>query len=190
MMHPLKALAVTVALLLASGCTTEQQVAPPLPVALNEAAMGRYCGMNLLEHPGPKGQVILSHLPDEPLWFSSVRDAVAFTLLPEEPKNILAIYVSDMAAAPSWEEPGAENWIDARTAFYVVGSSVFGGMGAPEAVPFSTEEAAAGFAAANGGQVVGFAGIPADYVLETAATVPEAPAGRVSEVVGGSDTSD
>lgn len=168
-MHPLKALAVTVALLLASGCTAEQQAAPPPPVALNEVAMGRYCGMNLLEHPGPKGQVILTHLPHEPLWFSSVRDTVAFTLLPEEPRNIAAIYVSDMGAAPNWDEPGAENWIDARTARYVVGSSILGGMGAPEAVPFSTDEAAARFAEANGGRVVGFAEIPADYVLGPAA---------------------
>lgn len=169
MMRLVKAALCAIALIAAAGCTTQQQIAPPAPFALNAAAMGRYCGMNLLEHPGPKGQIILSHLPDEPLWFSSVRDAVAFTLLPEEPRNIAAIYVSDMAAAPNWEEPGAENWIDARTARYVVGSSVLGGMGAPEAVPFSTEAAAARFVEANGGKVVGFAEIPADYILSTAA---------------------
>lgn len=176
--------AIPIAILLAviTGCTAPGEVVPPAPFALNEAAMGRYCGMNLLEHPGPKGQVILSHLPDEPIWFSSVRDTVAFTLLPEEPKNIAAIYVSDMAAAPSWEAPGAENWIDAKSAHYVVGSSVLGGMGGAEAVPFSTAEAAAEFAQANGGEVVGFAEIPADYILgaasaaEGAADLPDAAA--------------
>lgn len=78
--------------------------------------MGRYCGMNVLEHPRPKGQIILEPA-NEAVWFSSARDTLAFTMLPEEPKGIAAIYVSDMAKAPSWEEPGAENWVDARKAF-------------------------------------------------------------------------
>lgn len=180
---------IAVMLAVITGCTAQGEVVPPAPFALNDAAMGRYCGMNLLEHPGPKGQVILSHLPDEPIWFSSVRDTVAFTLLPEEPKNIAAIYVSDMAAAPSWEEPGAENWIDAKLAHYVVGSSVMGGMGAPEAVPFSTAEAAAQFAQANGGEVVGFAQIPADYILGAAAAEAAPAAGSRDTAAPHSGTS-
>lgn len=166
-MRFLAAIPLAITLAVITGCTAEGEVVPPAPFALNEAAMGRYCGMNLLEHPGPKGQVILSHLPDEPIWFSSVRDTVAFTLLPEEPKNIAAIYVSDMAAASSWEQPGTENWTDAKSAYYVLGSSVLGSMGAAEAVPFSTAAAAAEFATANGGEVVGFAEIPAAYILGT-----------------------
>ncbi|WP_419695575.1 nitrous oxide reductase accessory protein NosL [Mesorhizobium muleiense] len=146
------------------GCSDNGEIEIPKPFALTEAAIGHYCGMNVLEHPGPKGQVMLGRIP-EPIWFSSARDVVAFTMLPEEPKNISAIYVSDMAKAPSWEEPGAENWVDARQAVYVIGSSVRGGMDAPETVPFSTEAAAAEFAGRNGGQVVGFADIPRDYVL-------------------------
>ncbi len=90
--------------------------------------MGRYCGMNVLEHPGPKGQIILEPT-NEAVWFSSARDTLAFTMLPEEPKGIAAIYVSDMAKAPSWEEPGAENWVDARKAFFVIESAAVGGMG-------------------------------------------------------------
>lgn len=146
-----------------AGCS-ESEMEIPEPASLTEAAVGHYCGMNVLEHPGPKGQVMLGQVPD-PIWFSSARDTVAFTMLPEEPKNISAIYVSDMAKAPSWEEPGAENWVDARQAFYVIGSSVRGGMGAPETVPFSTEAAATRFADKNGGQIVSFADIPRDYVL-------------------------
>ena len=86
-------------------------VMPP-PVALNSDAMGVFCGMNVLEHPGPKGQIITASRID-PFWFTSVRDTVAFTLMPDQPRDIRAIYVSDMARAPSWEEPGATNWIDA-----------------------------------------------------------------------------
>ena len=92
--------------------------------------------MNVLEHPGPKGQIILASRI-EPVWFSSARDTFSFTMLPEEPKDIRAIYVSDMAKAPSWEQPGANNWVDAKQALFVVGSRIKGGMGADEAVPFS-----------------------------------------------------
>lgn len=163
-MRVLVTLALLATLALAGGCSQEQETAAPAPFALTQEAIGRYCGMNVLEHDGPKGQIILSRIP-EPIWFSSARDAVAFTMLPDEPKTIAAIYVSDMAVAPSWERPGAENWIDARTAFYVIGSDRRGGMGATEAVPFSTEAAAWDFAARHGGEIVGFADIPQDYVL-------------------------
>jgi copper chaperone NosL len=157
------------------ACSPQEEAARPEPFALTQEAMGRYCGMNVLEHPGPKSQIILSGAL-EPIWFSSARDAVAFTLLPEEPKNIGAIYVSDMAAAQSWEEPGARNWIEARGAFYVIGSARRGGMGVAETVPFSTEAAARAFAAAHGGEVVTFDRIPADYVLgDTEAPAPAAP---------------
>lgn len=173
-MHGFRLLAVVATLVLAAGCSQEQEVAAPAPFSLTEDAMGRYCGMNVLEHDGPKGQVILTRIP-EAIWFSSARDAVAFTMLPEEPKNIAAIYVSDMGAAPTWEQPGADNWIDARTAFYVIGSSRMGGMGAAEAVPFASEAAAQDFAARHGGGIVGFADIPADYVLGSGEEEPSAP---------------
>ena len=157
---------------LMTGCEDEQQATPPAPFALTAEAMGRYCGMNVLEHPGPKGQIILQQIP-EPIWFSSARDTLAFTMLAEEPKDIAAIYVSDMGSAPSWEDPGAKNWIDARTAFYVIGSTSRGGMGADEAVPFSTRDAAGKFAGKNGGQVVGFADIPRNYILGIGAADPD-----------------
>jgi copper chaperone NosL len=161
--------AILAATLFFAGCQKEEDTTVPSPYALTADAMGRYCGMNVLEHPGPKGQIILQDVL-EPIWFSSARDTVAFTMLPEEPKDVAAIYVSDMGAAPSWEEPGAENWIDAKTAFYVIGSKARGGMGADEAVPFSSEGAARDFAAKNGGRVTGFGGIPEDYVLGTGAS--------------------
>ena len=155
------------------GCNQDVTEAAPPPHALTPAAIGHYCGMNLVEHAGPKGQIILASQTD-PIWFSSARDTVAFTLLPEEPKDIRGIYVSDMAKAPSWEDPGANNWVDARKAFFVVGSSAQGGMGAPETVPFSNRLAADEFVAQHNGRVVTFDEIPRDYVLgsEPAAADP------------------
>lgn len=157
------------ALLTLVACEEEKTaVAPPPPQELTAEAVGRYCGMLVLEHPGPKGQIILASQRD-PIWFSSARDAIAFTMLPEEPKDIRAIYVSDMAKAPSWEEPGAANWVEARDAFFVIGSDMTGGMGAAEAAPFSDRAAAERFAAAHGGRVVTFEQTPRNYILGSAA---------------------
>ena len=40
-------------------------------VALTPDAMGHFCQMNLLEHPGPKGQVHLEGLPGTPLYLAT-----------------------------------------------------------------------------------------------------------------------
>ena len=122
--------------------------------------------MNVLEHTGPKGQIILASR-EEPVWFSSARDAVSFTMLPEEPKDIRAIYVSDMAKAR--ELGGARRRRTGsmrKQAFFVIGSRMKGGMGAEEAVPFSERERRRNIRRReNGGHVVSFAEIPQDYVL-------------------------
>lgn len=154
-----------------AGCNAEKTAeAPPPPQEMTDAAIGHYCGMNVLEHSGPKGQIILASRKD-PVWFSSARDAISFTLLPEEPKDIRAIYVSDMAKAPTWDKPGANNWVDAKQASFVIGSRKQGGMGGDEAVPFSDRSTAEKFVAENGGRVVAFADVPKDYVLGGTAEV-------------------
>jgi copper chaperone NosL len=151
------------ALLLLPACGEEQTAEAPLPQELTREAIGYYCNMIVQDHPGPKGQIFLSDRPD-PIWFSSVRDTIAYTLLPEEAKNIAAIYVNDMSRAV-WEAPEAGTWIKVEGAWYVIGSARRGGMGAPEAVPFSAQSAAEAFAARHGGEVVAFADIPADAIL-------------------------
>lgn len=162
---------------LAAGCDDKTKTAaPPPPQALTQQAMGHYCGMNVLEHPGPKGQILLASRL-QPVWFSSARDTLSFTLLPEEAKDIQAVYVSDMGKAPSWEEPGATNWIDAKQALFVVGSSRKGGMGAAELVPFAQRDAAEAFVARHGGSILSFDAIPRDAVLgsDSDAAVPDGP---------------
>ena len=158
------ALAVTLAAFALAGCDEREAALPPPPVAMTKEVIGHYCGMNLFEHPGPKGQIIVKSLI-EPVWFSSARDAIAFTMLPDEPKDIRAIYVSDMGKALSWDKPGADNWIEVRKALFVIGSRVKGGMGSEEAVPFSDHAAAEAFVSKNGGRIVSFAEVPREYVL-------------------------
>ena len=147
------------------ACEQEKVVEAPPAKTLTRDASGYYCLMTVMHHSGPKGQVFLSDKP-EPLWFTSVRDVIAFTLSPEEPRNIIAIYVNDMTNA-DWDNPGVDNWIDANKAWYVIGSSKEGGMGAPEAIPFSSKENAEAFAKLEGGSVHKLETIPYDYIVES-----------------------
>ncbi|MDO5614304.1 MAG: nitrous oxide reductase accessory protein NosL [Paracoccus sp. (in: a-proteobacteria)] len=140
-----------IALLAVAACRTETAELPG-PVDMTETTIGHFCQMNLLEHPGPKAQV---HLKDVmfPLFFSQVRDGIAYQRMPEQSHEIVTMYVSDMGVAPDWADPGAANWIPADDAFYVVGSRLVGGMGAAEMVPFGNEDAAQAFVALNGGEI-------------------------------------
>lgn len=150
--------------LTASACKDQAQSVKPKAVAMTEDALGHYCQMALSEHPGPKAQVHLDGF-QTPLFFSQVRDAIAYKRMPEQSHRILAIYVSDMAKAASWESPGIDNWADADTVVYVVGSRAVGGMGAQELVPFSDRQAATDFAGKNGGTIQTLSEIPDSTVL-------------------------
>lgn len=136
----------------------------PEPVALTEEAAGHYCQMIILEHQGPKAQAHLAGYL-APLWFSQVRDGLAYLITPEQSDEILVIYVNDMGVAASWTEPGADNWIKAKDAYFVVGSDAIGGMGAPEIAPFGTRAQADIFAGIHGGDVLRLDEIPVDAVL-------------------------
>lgn len=152
-------------LLSSTGCEKQTFISAPEPRTLTSDASGYYCLMTVVYHKGPKGQIIMSD--GKVNWFTSVRDTIAFTLLPEEPKNIAAIYVNDMSQA-NWDNPGEDNWIDARSAWYVTHSELAGGMGEPEAVSFASQDNAQVFAQKHGGKVVAFSDIPPDYILESA----------------------
>jgi len=151
------------ALMLLGACREEAAEAPA-PVAFDAGTTGHFCMMVLADHGGPKAQIHLEGYP-APLFFSQVRDALAYLRGPEREARVLAVYVNDMARAPSWENPGAENWIAAEDARFVVGADVLGGMGAPEIAPFGDVEAAARFAAKHGGAPMALADIPDDAVL-------------------------
>ncbi|UDF32154.1 UNVERIFIED_ORG: nitrous oxide reductase accessory protein NosL (plasmid) [Roseateles sp. XES5] len=151
-------------LALLSACK-EEVAQNTAPQDMTPETLGHYCQMNLLEHPGPKAQVFLEGNP-APLFFSQVRDAIAYMRGPEQVAPILAVYVNDMGqTGATWDKPGDGNWIPADAAFYVVGSARAGGMGAPETVPFSSRERAEAFTRTEGGRVLALADVTDDMVL-------------------------
>lgn len=156
-----------------SACK-EEVVQDLAPREVRADTIGHYCQMLLIEHDGPNAQVHLEGVPYSPLFFSQVRDAIAYARAPEQMAPILAIHVNDMGReGASWENPGEGNWIDAEDAFYVVGSARQGGMGASETVPFLDRVAAEEFARAEGGKVLTLAEIPDEMVLAPADMEPD-----------------
>ncbi|WP_245470511.1 nitrous oxide reductase accessory protein NosL [Mesorhizobium sp. M2C.T.Ca.TU.002.02.1.1] len=164
----LGALVAAVLSILLAGCSQEIAGQPkPPPQEPTATSVAYFCSMGLFEHGGPKGQAFRAG-KSEPVWFSSVRDAVAFSMLPGEPKDVVAIYVNDMAKVRNWDHPEAGAWVEAHDAWYVIGSDYGAGMGGNEAVPFSDENAARSFASAHGGAVRRFDQIPQEYILDGA----------------------
>lgn len=144
-------LCVALSLLLAACGRDEVQVAAPREP--DPGAIGYYCRMSLGEHKGPKGQ-ILPRGWSEPLWFSSVRDALTYVeqdIVSE--RELAGFWVNDMGQG-TWETPAPGSWIDARSAWFVVDSKKASGMGGSEAVPFKDKTRAADFANTFGGRVV------------------------------------
>lgn len=155
---------------------------PPPPRPIPPGAVAEFCGMLLSEHDGPKGQIFLRG-ETEPHWFASVRDALVYLRLPETPKNIAAVYVTDLARSEGNGTAQGTAWVAADQAFYVIESRRLGGMRLAEAFPFSDPAAARRFAEANGGRVVRLAEIPDAYLFGDA----EAPPAQGRQAAGPGD---
>jgi len=172
--------ALAAALFAIAGCSQREAVAPPAPQEITVDTAGHFCGMGLYEHKGPKGQIFVAD-KKEPYWFASVRETLAFLKLPEEPKNVVAIYVNDMGKASNWDRPEPGTWVDANRSWYVIGSKRLGGMNDNEAVPFGDESKAKRFVADNGGQILRFIDIPVDYVFPGQGSVADTSGSKETE---------
>lgn len=145
-----------VALLLAA-CSEPAKPTPPLEIAGDSACA--LDGMVLLDFPGPKAQIHYDQ--GTPEFFCDTREMFSIFLRPEQKKRILAIYTQDMGKA-DWNRPEGQ-WIDAKTAFYVIGSPRRGSMG-PTVPSFASEADARKFAEQHGGKVLAFAQVTLDMV--------------------------
>lgn len=142
-------------LLVACGKTTETPVAP------KEIAQDTYCaldGMLLSDYPGPKAQIHYDGTP-EPDFFCDTMEMFSLLLKPEQARKVTAAYVQAIDQT-DWNQPKGA-WIDAKKAFYVVGSKKRGAMG-PTIPSFATREGAQAFADKEGGKVHPFTEITAD----------------------------
>jgi copper chaperone NosL len=123
------------------------------PVAFESADECHLCGMIITRFPGPKGEAFVRH-NQTAFKFCSTRDLFAWLLQPDVSSRVEAVYVHDMAKVP-WEDPQDHALVDARGAWYVVGSERTGAMGSTLA-SFAEPQAAADFAQQYGGKVVRF----------------------------------
>ena len=141
--------------LVLAGCSEGGDATAAVPREPGPDAAGYFCRMALKEHQGPKGQ-ILPRGWKEPLWFSSVNDAL--TYLEQEivsDRELAGFWVNDMAQG-TWEKPATGSWVEAAKAWYVVGSDKSSGMGGTEAVPFKARNDAEVFVREHGGRVVDY----------------------------------
>lgn len=118
-------------------------------------------GMLLADYPGPKAQIFYTDRP-EPEFFCDTVEMFGIYLKPEQVRPVKAIFVQDMGKA-DWNQPRGA-WIDAKTAWYVLGSSRHGSMG-PTIASFAQQADAQKFAQANGGKVLAFDAITPDMAV-------------------------
>jgi copper chaperone NosL len=127
-----------------------------------EITVGTSCsldGMTLADFPGPKGQI--HYATGEPDFFCDTAELLSIYLKPEQTKRITGIFTQDMGQA-DWENPHG-HWIDAKLAFYVIGSKKTGSMG-PTLAAFSSQQDAEKFAKMFGGKATPFEKITSDMV--------------------------
>lgn len=146
-----------VILTLLAACSKPAAQPPP-----QEITQGTACaldGMSLSDYPGPKAQIHYTDGTTE--FYCDTVEMFALLLKPEQQQRIAAVYTQDMAGA-DWRQPQG-HWIDARSAFYVRGSSQQGSMG-PTLASFARKADAEAFAKKYGGSVLPFAAVTADMV--------------------------
>ena len=153
--------ALAVFTLTACSSDEEQTIAKPDPVHIESGDECHVCGMAITKFPGPKGEAI-TEKDQHVRKFCSTRDMFAWVLQPENVDRNHTLYVHDMAQT-DWQSPDDTALIDAREAFYVVGSERTGAMG-PTLASFATRTDADSFAAQHGGEVLAFSEITMDHL--------------------------
>lgn len=143
-----------------AGCDSAGSAKGLAPLEIDASTTCELDGMLLGDYPGPKGQIFYGG-QDKPQFFCDSVELLHTLLLPEQVKAVAAAYVQDMGKA-DWDKPQG-NWMDARTALYVLGGKRHGSMG-PTIASFAQEADAQAFAKQWGGKVVRFAEIKPDMV--------------------------
>jgi len=156
----LRKLFLSLLLVVAVGCSeqSKQQQVIHQAVAIESADECHLCGMLITNFAGPKAELFRQGVTkadgEQVKKFCSTRDMFSYYLDPENNRNVTTIWVHDMSKAP-WDAPDDGYFIDARQAWYVVGSAKTGAMGKTLA-SFSAKTDADAFAKEFGGDVLDF----------------------------------
>ena len=143
-----------------AACDSAGNAKALAPLEIDASTTCELDGMLLADYPGPKGQIFYSG-QDKPQFFCDSIELLHTLLLPEQVKAVAAAYVQDMGKA-DWDKPQGQ-WIDAKTAIYVLGGKRHGSMG-PTIASFAQDADAQAFTQQWGGKVLRFADIKPDMV--------------------------
>lgn len=150
--------ALLVGVLAACTPSADSSATALVPVDIDRNTTCALDGMLLADYPGPKAQIHYANR-NEPDFFCDTVEMFHIYLNPESVQAVRALFVQDMGKA-NWDEPRG-HWIDARTAWYVHGSSRRGSMG-PTLASFADEADAKRFAGEFGGAIKRFGDITPD----------------------------
>ena len=145
---------------LLAGCGQANPPAALVPLEIDPHTTCDLDGMLLADYAGPKAQIFYAG-PAAPTFFCDTVELFHTLLAPEQVKAVQAVFVQDMGKA-DWEQPRG-NWIDAKGAYYVLGSKRHGSMG-PTIASFAQEADARKFAAQWGGRLLRYAEVKPDMV--------------------------
>jgi len=147
-----------------AACTDDasQQETIHQAVAMESSDECHLCGMLITHFDGPKGEVFRKEQGDTVFKFCSTRDMFSYYLDPENKRNVSQMLVHDMSKMP-WGSNSIDDkhFIDAKIAWFVVGSEKTGAMGKTLA-SFSLETDAQAFAKEFGGKVLQFKDVDQD----------------------------
>ena len=114
---------------------------------VNKDARCTICGMFVAKYPAWITKIV--HEKKTTLYFDGVKDMMVYFFHPEK-------YGADKAnpIGELWlKDYYSLDWIDAKKAFFVIGSDVYGPMG-HEFIPFSSNEAAVSFSKDHDGKKI------------------------------------
>lgn len=155
---------IVVALLLTScSLEPEQQQKIYESIAIEASDECHLCGMLITRFDGPKGELYRKQRGDTVYKFCSTRDLFSYYLDPENKRNVTQILVHDMSKMP-WDATNDEYFIDAKQAWYVVGSQKKGAMGKTLA-SFRERVDALVFTEKFGGKILSFSQIDYDALM-------------------------
>ncbi|AOE60890.1 nitrous oxide reductase accessory protein NosL [Pseudomonas corrugata] len=125
------------------------------------------CGMVINDFPGPKGAAVSAAGVKK---FCSPAEMLGWWLQPENHRADVKLLVHDMGRS-HWNTPDDAHLIDARTAYFVIGTGLKGAMGVVLA-SFSDAQAAQRLATETGGRVLRLEEIDQTLLGQAAAMSP------------------